>query len=282
MHRIVHFALLFATVATAFPAKSLWQTESKDSINCTITVRDASLTSSVSYLSLTGVSLYSNKDCFAPGVKVSPATLFNIYTKNAVNLTDAENKIHQGNYCNLIVPDWLYPVAKGQELDLYLPLTQNTLINCIQKKSGPTPSSTAKTSNAYNTTTATVHSTIKNKPTHKAATTTIKSTSTTTHKSKPTDDQGDGGDDGHGGSAGNWVNGDATYFKSNRGACGWRGNQDSMVAALSLEVYGGKNSKSKYCGRKIEVIDSHGNKITAQVVDFCPECHPTQLDLSKT
>ncbi|KAG0164486.1 hypothetical protein DFQ28_010277 [Apophysomyces sp. BC1034] len=318
MQKVINFALLFAAVATASPVhrEALWEAGSKNAVNCTVSVRDASLTSSVNYLTLTGTSVYSNADCFASDVQVRPATFLEVYTKGQTKLTDALDKVHQGNYCSIIIPNWFYPVHKDQELELYLPLTQYTLIDCSQGKDSPAPiatQSSSKTSHARpskatkshsathkssstttttrrsttthksktrTTTATTTTTTTTHKPTttHKTTTTTkhkTTTTTTTTHKPKPTHDGGDGGDNGR-----DWVNGKVTFFTPDQGACGWWDNDHSMIAALGPGIYGSMNSKSKYCGRKIEIIGPKGNKITVQVADGCPECAPNHLDLS--
>ncbi|KAI8332121.1 RlpA-like double-psi beta-barrel-protein domain-containing protein-containing protein [Chlamydoabsidia padenii] len=68
--------------------------------------------------------------------------------------------------------------------------------------------------------------------------------------------------------------GDATYYTVGLGSCGKTNSDSQMVVALSGDIM----SKSK-CGSTINVKSAHGS-VTVKVVDTCPGCGASDIDLS--
>lgn len=71
------------------------------------------------------------------------------------------------------------------------------------------------------------------------------------------------------------YSGDATFYEVGLGSCGQTNSDDEMVVALSSELMGSGN----YCGKSINVKSDSGS-VTVKVVDTCPSCSKTNLDLS--
>ncbi|SAL99166.1 hypothetical protein [Absidia glauca] len=68
--------------------------------------------------------------------------------------------------------------------------------------------------------------------------------------------------------------GDATYYTVGLGSCGKTNSDSEMVVALSGDIM----KKSK-CGSTIHVKSASGS-VTVKVVDTCPGCGASDIDLS--
>ena len=186
-------------------------------VNCTSTIRQATLTSNDTHILLQGVSSDSNEACFAANVTSRSGSQIRVQSRKTSRVRDAEKTLHRGKVCDLDLPGWSQIISKNQDIDLAIPLTGTTVIKCNndpKKTEQPAPTPTTTKPSTPTTTTTT-----RPKPT----------TTTTTHKPKPTDDGGDDNDDG--GSA-DWVNGQVTFFTPNQGACGDWNDDDDMIVAL--------------------------------------------------
>jgi len=99
-------------------------------------------------------------------------------------------------------------------------------------------------------------------------------TSTPYTTPSPTTTKGSGG--GGGGGGGKWhEGGKATYYyqKGNAGACGDVHSDDDLIVALNIAYYGNTGVKSKYCGQKMEIVNTdNGKSVTVIVADTCPTC----------
>ncbi|KAI9268022.1 RlpA-like double-psi beta-barrel-protein domain-containing protein-containing protein [Phascolomyces articulosus] len=242
-------------------------------VNCSSTIRQATLSGNETHLFLQGVSTDSNEACFDAKVTSRPGSLFTVQSKKSSRVRDHENALHVGKTCNLNVPGWSQIIYKNQQVDLTIPLTDSTVIKCNNDpKKQQTPAPTPTTTTVVPTTTHHVTTTTRTTTTHRPTTT------TTTHKPKPTDN-GDDDDDSSGGSA-NWINGQVTFFTPNQGACGDWNDDDDMIVALGPAWYGNMNAESKYCGEKVLITGPRGNSITVTVKDACPPCDRGHLDLS--
>ncbi|KAI8381188.1 RlpA-like double-psi beta-barrel-protein domain-containing protein-containing protein [Radiomyces spectabilis] len=78
--------------------------------------------------------------------------------------------------------------------------------------------------------------------------------------------------------------GRATWFSparegGDRGACGPKENDNSLIVALNKSQYGNMSKKSKWCGKKLRVKGPKGS-ITVTVNDACPGCKYGDLDLT--
>lgn len=79
------------------------------------------------------------------------------------------------------------------------------------------------------------------------------------------------------------FSGDGTFYNTGLGSCGIVSNDSEFVVALGYELYDSVNTpnpnNNPLCGRKITVF--RGNKsVQVTVVDRCPGCSSTSLDLS--
>ncbi|KAI8098571.1 RlpA-like double-psi beta-barrel-protein domain-containing protein-containing protein [Halteromyces radiatus] len=70
------------------------------------------------------------------------------------------------------------------------------------------------------------------------------------------------------------TSGSATFYEVGLGSCGKTNSDSEMVAALSADIM----SKSK-CGKSVNIKSSKGS-VTVKVVDTCPGCGATDIDLS--
>jgi len=110
-------------------------------------------------------------------------------------------------------------------------------------------------------------------------------TTSTPHPSpSPTTTTPSGGGGG-GGDGGNWhQGGKGTYYyqKGNAGACGEVHSDEDMIVALNVAYYGNTGAVSKFCGQKIELVNTNnGKSVTAIVKDVCPTCDGSESqDLS--
>ncbi|KAF4611936.1 hypothetical protein D9613_003897 [Agrocybe pediades] len=71
------------------------------------------------------------------------------------------------------------------------------------------------------------------------------------------------------------FHGRATWYYAGIGACGdWNDDGDHIVALSPIEFAGGTK-----CGKMIRV-HYQGRSVTARIVDLCPSCGWTGIDLS--
>ncbi|KAG2217922.1 hypothetical protein INT45_012585, partial [Circinella minor] len=236
----------------------------KIEVNCTFTIRQATLNNNDTHILLQGVSFDSNEACFAPNVTSRSGSQIQVQTKKTTRVRDAEKTLHRGKVCHLDIPGWAQIIYKHQQVDLTIPLTNTIGIKCnndpkkeTEQQPAPTPTPTTTTKPPTPTTTTT--------------TTRTTTTTTTTHKPKPTNDDGDSAD---------WINGQVTFFNPNQGACGDWNDDNDMIVALGGDWYGNMNAESKYCGQKVLITGPKGNSITVTVKDACPPCDRGHLDLS--
>ncbi|OAD02238.1 hypothetical protein MUCCIDRAFT_144427, partial [Mucor lusitanicus CBS 277.49] len=77
------------------------------------------------------------------------------------------------------------------------------------------------------------------------------------------------------------YSGKATFFTPNQGACGdWNDNND-YIAAIGGSLYGSYSHKSKYCNKKVKVVNkANGKSVTVTIKDACESCDKTHIDLS--
>ncbi|KAF8710371.1 Non-catalytic module family expn, partial [Rhizoctonia solani] len=72
-------------------------------------------------------------------------------------------------------------------------------------------------------------------------------------------------------------NGKATWFNTGLGACGKVTNDNQLIVALGPGPY----NNGKMCGKTITVKNTkNGKSTTAKVVDLCPSCGSSNIDLS--
>ncbi|AXG78314.1 RlpA-like double-psi beta-barrel domain-containing protein [Streptomyces paludis] len=79
------------------------------------------------------------------------------------------------------------------------------------------------------------------------------------------------------------VAGQATWFNTGLGACGWYNNNSELVVAISPALYGTypNPNNSPACGRRMAVSGPWGS-VTVTVVDRCAGCATNDIDLSPT
>ncbi|CAO3656124.1 unnamed protein product [Mucor fragilis] len=118
----------------------------------------------------------------------------------------------------------------------------------------------------YTTTTTTATKTKHHKT--KTSTTTATATPTTKKSKSSSSSSGD-------------YSGEATYYNTGLGSCGWDNAESEMVVALNHgQMENGENSNhNPLCGRRITATGSKGS-VTVKVVDTCPGCANGDLDLS--
>ena len=77
------------------------------------------------------------------------------------------------------------------------------------------------------------------------------------------------------------YSGDATYYGTGLGSCGWTSKDSEYIVALNHgQMANGANSnKNPNCGRSITATGPKGS-VTVKVVDTCPGCANGDLDLS--
>lgn len=77
------------------------------------------------------------------------------------------------------------------------------------------------------------------------------------------------------------VNGQATWYNTGLGACGWSSNDSQLVVAVSQAVYGNQPNpnNSPVCGKQLRVNGPLGS-VTVTVVDKCWGCATNDIDLS--
>ncbi|MFE4055486.1 RlpA-like double-psi beta-barrel domain-containing protein [Streptomyces sp. NPDC059096] len=79
------------------------------------------------------------------------------------------------------------------------------------------------------------------------------------------------------------ANGQATWYNTGLGACGWYNNDSELVVAISTTLYGTypNPNNSPQCGRQIRVNGPLGS-VVVRVVDKCMSCATNDVDLSPT
>ncbi|MEW1718569.1 RlpA-like double-psi beta-barrel domain-containing protein [Streptomyces sp. NPDC093109] len=79
------------------------------------------------------------------------------------------------------------------------------------------------------------------------------------------------------------VAGQATWYNTGLGACGWYNNDSELVVAISPALYGTypNPNNSPACGRRMAVSGPWGS-VTVTVVDRCAGCATNDIDLSPT
>ncbi|KAI8640655.1 RlpA-like double-psi beta-barrel-protein domain-containing protein-containing protein [Parasitella parasitica] len=77
------------------------------------------------------------------------------------------------------------------------------------------------------------------------------------------------------------YSGDATYYNTGLGSCGWTSKESELIVALNIgQMDNGANSNNNpNCGRSITATGPKGS-VTVKVVDTCPGCANGDLDLS--
>ncbi|CEP18843.1 hypothetical protein [Parasitella parasitica] len=77
------------------------------------------------------------------------------------------------------------------------------------------------------------------------------------------------------------YSGDATYYNTGLGSCGWESAESELIVALNIgQMENGANSNNNpNCGRSITATGPKGS-VTVKVVDTCPGCANGDLDLS--
>ncbi|MEV7424883.1 MULTISPECIES: RlpA-like double-psi beta-barrel domain-containing protein [unclassified Streptomyces] len=77
------------------------------------------------------------------------------------------------------------------------------------------------------------------------------------------------------------IAGQATWYNTGLGACGWNNNDGELVVAVSPGVYGTypNPNNSPVCGRQLQVNGPLGS-VTVTVVDRCAGCATNDVDLS--
>ncbi|KAJ1983688.1 Non-catalytic module expn protein [Dimargaris verticillata] len=81
--------------------------------------------------------------------------------------------------------------------------------------------------------------------------------------------------------------GDATWYDTGLGACGWTNQGTELVAALSYKLYdkftkGGNPNNNSKCGKYLDVYNPRdGKAVRVKIVDKCMGCSENSVDLSK-
>ncbi|KAG7091844.1 hypothetical protein E1B28_008247 [Marasmius oreades] len=81
------------------------------------------------------------------------------------------------------------------------------------------------------------------------------------------------------------YNGDATYYAPGLGACGRNNNANELVAAVAATIFDtfpgatANPNNNPICGRPA-VVTYQGKSVTVTIVDRCPGCGTTGIDLS--
>ncbi|MFE2038372.1 RlpA-like double-psi beta-barrel domain-containing protein [Streptomyces scopuliridis] len=77
------------------------------------------------------------------------------------------------------------------------------------------------------------------------------------------------------------VSGQATWYNTGLGACGWSNNDSQLVVAVSPALYGNypNPNNSPVCGKQLRVNGPLGS-VTVTVVDRCSGCATNDVDLS--
>ncbi|KAJ1971237.1 Non-catalytic module expn protein [Dimargaris xerosporica] len=81
--------------------------------------------------------------------------------------------------------------------------------------------------------------------------------------------------------------GDATWYETGVGACGWTNQGTELVAALSYKLYdkftkGGNPNNNSKCGKYLDIYNlQSGKAVRVKVVDKCMGCSENSVDLSK-
>lgn len=68
--------------------------------------------------------------------------------------------------------------------------------------------------------------------------------------------------------------GDATYYATGLGACGWTNTDDEHIVALNVADW-----TNEACGQYVDITGPNGVQ-KARIVDKCPGCASGDLDLS--
>ncbi|KAG2234232.1 RlpA-like double-psi beta-barrel-protein domain-containing protein-containing protein [Thamnidium elegans] len=71
------------------------------------------------------------------------------------------------------------------------------------------------------------------------------------------------------------MSGDATYYAVGLGSCGSTNSDSEMVAALSGSIMKSKEN----CGKSVTIKGPSGS-VTVKVVDTCPGCAKSDVDMS--
>ncbi|GAN02161.1 riboflavin aldehydeforming enzyme [Mucor ambiguus] len=151
------------------------------------------------------------------------------------------------------------PIAK----DLELEAGASRRINIFKKHDDEEDQSDEES-----TTTTTTATSTKHHKTKTSTTTTATATPTTKKSKSSSSSSGD-------------YSGDATYYNTGLGSCGWESAESEMIVALNHgQMENGANSnKNPNCGRHITATGPKGS-VTVKVVDTCPGCANGDLDLS--
>lgn len=73
------------------------------------------------------------------------------------------------------------------------------------------------------------------------------------------------------------TSGQATYFQTGLGACGWTSSDSDFIVALNEPMY----QIDSHCGEKVAIHNpAKGTWAVATVVDECPGCAWGSLDMS--
>jgi hypothetical protein len=71
------------------------------------------------------------------------------------------------------------------------------------------------------------------------------------------------------------YNGDAIYYYTGLGNCGWQSKDTDYIVALSIPEY----NNGAHCGQHVTVF-YQGKSVDATVVDSCPGCSQYSIELS--
>jgi expansin (peptidoglycan-binding protein) len=146
-----------------------------------------------------------------------------------------------------------------------------------------TSTKTSSTEEPTTTTTVDESTTTTKKPT--TTTTVDESTTTTTNKASKTTTTTDSQEPteapvSKSSSSGSYT-GDATWYNTGLGSCGWDNKESELIVAVNHEQMGQvpNPNKNSNCGRFISVKGPKGS-VNVKVVDTCPGCAHGALDLS--
>jgi expansin (peptidoglycan-binding protein) len=79
--------------------------------------------------------------------------------------------------------------------------------------------------------------------------------------------------------------GDLTWYDVGMGACGKTNVPSDHIVAISEAMFDAYNpgnpNNNPLCGKYVSITGKDGQKYRAQIVDRCPGCSKTDLDLSQ-
>ncbi|KAL9551805.1 hypothetical protein MBANPS3_004076 [Mucor bainieri] len=155
------------------------------------------------------------------------------------------------------------PISK----DLELEAGASRRINIFKKHDDDEDEEEDQDEDEESTTTTTTTTSTKTKH-HKTKTATATATPTTKKSKSSSSSSGD-------------FSGDATFYNTGLGSCGWDSSNSEMIVALNHgQMENGANSNlNKLCGKSIIATGPKGS-VTVKVVDTCPGCAHGDLDLS--